>query len=67
MLSNPKGPNNIDKHCIGCRYYYGSYDVMCNYILETGQRRPCPPGKGCTVRKPTRKRRYRKLKEGEIE
>ena len=24
---------------------------LCQYILMTGQRRPCPAGTGCTVRK----------------
>lgn len=22
---------------------------MCHYILDTGKKRPCPPGKECTV------------------
>ena len=26
------------------------YLKICNYYIETGVRRPCPPGKGCTVK-----------------
>ena len=37
--------------CQGCIYYGGDYYRCCNYILVMGKRRPCPPGKGCTVRK----------------
>ena len=40
-----------DKTCLWCKYYYGCSDdaLMCNYFLDTGNRRPCDPGKGCTV------------------
>lgn len=43
----------IDKHCIGCKYYTGitSYMYCCTYFDQEDKRRPCPPGKGCTVRK----------------
>lgn len=40
------------KHpCTGCRYFFGAYEHnrCCNYIFVTGHRRPCPPGKECTV------------------
>ncbi len=42
----------MDKHCLDCRYYQGAYeaDLCCCYLLITDQRRPCPPGKGCTVK-----------------
>ena len=43
---NPRMP----KTCDGCIYQAesgGSYKV-CNYIIETGQKRPCPP-ENCTV------------------
>lgn len=39
-------------YCEGCRYKgtlngYGGY---CTYIFVEGHSRPCPPGKGCTVK-----------------
>ena len=42
-----------DKSCIGCvfLYRYGeSINYVCEYMLQTETRRPCPAGKGCTVR-----------------
>ena len=38
--------------CYGCYFYGGRWATTkcCNYFLITGQRRPCPPGKECTVR-----------------
>ena len=38
--------------CRGCGYaeLAGGWYVCC-YFLDTGKRRPCPGGKGCTVRK----------------
>lgn len=38
--------------CTGCRYFRGDfeYNRCCNYIFDTGHRRPCPPGEGCTVK-----------------
>lgn len=43
----------IDKHCIGCKYYAGISECIyyCSYFIKEDKRRPCPPGKGCTVRK----------------
>ena len=43
----------IDKHCMGCKYYAGitEYIYYCSYFMKEDKRRPCPPGKGCTVRK----------------
>lgn len=40
--------------CSGCRHFYGSYrdTKCCNYIFDTGTPRPCPFGRGCTVRTP---------------
>ena len=47
---NPKSEKD---YCEGCIFYDGVYDSnkCCNYFLDTGMRRPCPPGKGCTVKK----------------
>ncbi len=40
--------------CEGCRYFFGHYQQtrFCNYIFLEGHRRPCPPGKACTVKAP---------------
>ena len=49
--------------CLNCIYYRGfASDVfMCNYYLDTGKRRPCPPGKDCTVRVPRKRIRKKKV------
>lgn len=39
------------EYCEGCDYFFGSCVKTCNYLFVTGHRRPCPPGKDCTVRK----------------
>ena len=43
----------IDKHCLGCAYYTKIHDAIryCGYIFKEDKPRPCPPGKGCTVKK----------------
>lgn len=41
---------NISNPCAGCMYYGKSTDT-CDYILIADQRRPCPPGLECTVRR----------------
>lgn len=45
----------MSKHpCEGCRFAFAGYGVDlygCEYFLITGQRRPCPAGKGCTVKR----------------
>ena len=41
-MSGEKNP------CSGCKYTFGA--GYCDYLGQTGQRRPCPPGEGCTVR-----------------
>lgn len=35
--------------CVGCQYY-STHTYTCDYILITGHRRPCPPGKDCTAK-----------------
>lgn len=54
-MANPPKPKEktTDSFCEGC-IYFDSYRV-CNYYLITDIRRPCPPGKGCTVRAKKRK------------
>lgn len=43
----------IKNPCDGCFFFEGRWETSkcCNYFLLTGQRRPCPAGAGCTVRK----------------
>lgn len=38
--------------CKGCVYAtsYAYEAYFCEYLLQTGKRRPCPPGKLCTVK-----------------
>ena len=40
--------------CRGCVYFQGQYDenCCCHYIFIENKRRPCPPGKDCTVFQP---------------
>lgn len=51
----------VDTSCIGCRHYWTSNKLMniraCQYILNTGKKRPCPSGQDCTVRESREKRR----------
>lgn len=43
------GQSICDSSCRGCKYY-GIFLNCCEYMLQTEQLRPCPAGKGCTVR-----------------
>ena len=43
------GQSICDSSCRGCKYY-GIFLNRCEYMLQTEQLRPCPAGKGCTVR-----------------
>lgn len=49
----------IDKTCHSCIYCQGASDssVCCNYFLITDNRRPCDPGKDCTVREKRKRKR----------
>lgn len=55
-----------DAYCLNCIYYLGSdgHRGFCNYYLKTDKRRPCDPGKGCTVRV-LRKKNRRTRKEND--
>ena len=46
-----------DSYCRGCVYlgYIDGIRNCCNYMLMEDKRRPCPAGKGCTVRTTKRK------------
>ena len=51
-------------YCSDCAYSGKAGGMRCcNYLLTTNQRRPCPPGEGCTV-KVGRKVYRRKRKDG---
>jgi hypothetical protein len=43
-----------DKHCDKCHYYRTicstNGDRACHYLLWTDKKRPCGPGKECTVK-----------------
>ena len=66
-MSAKNGRSVCDAYCRGCIYCfdYGSGGfVMCEYAIQTGERRPCKAGEGCTVRvkrKYTGKTRAKKL------
>ena len=47
-----------DTYCHDCDHYSkaAGYE-MCNYMLNTGKRRPCLGGTGCTVRKISQSKR----------
>ena len=51
-LDVPQTQEQRQKHCKGCVYLGGHPDYRtCNYIFIEDKRRPCPPGKDCTVKK----------------
>ena len=51
-----------DKYCKGCIYYksVNGWDKYCDYIFAVGHKRPCDPGKGCTVKTKKKKTKERK-------
>jgi hypothetical protein len=47
-----------DSFCKGCVYnQHGASDriTLCTYYLDTDNRRPCPAGEGCTVKRTGKK------------
>ena len=50
----------MQKTCIGCIYFI---DHCCMYFDKVGHRRPCPPGKLCTVKEVFGKRKKKKKEE----
>ena len=46
------GKSGKEHPCAGCIHFYGAYraNKCCNYLFDTGRRRPCPPGSACTVK-----------------
>jgi hypothetical protein len=54
------------KNCEDCMYWRSMHDPelkCCHYLLDTGSRRPCEPGDGCTVKVKTRAKRRKKKAE----
>ncbi len=51
-----------DKNCNGCKYYHqiSTHLLGCHYIFMEGKRRPCDPGKDCTVKDTGKRRRKKK-------
>ena len=47
-----------DTYCEGCEYLAKSSDVYCDYNSIAGHKRPCRPGKECTVRRRPAKYRH---------
>lgn len=47
-----------DTYCEGCDYLAKSSDVYCDYNSIVGHKRPCRPGKECTVRRRPEKYRH---------
>lgn len=46
----PVTNNRLAKHCVGC-WFLGRSLGNCDYLEVMGKRRPCPGGKGCTVKR----------------
>lgn len=59
-------PGTEGNPCQGCLHYYGAYEGnrCCNYIFDTGKRRPCGPGEACTVKEPPDGQKPRKQRKG---
>lgn len=48
--------NSFCKGCVYNQYASGVESTLCTYYLETGIRRPCPAGTGCTVKRTGRRK-----------
>ena len=54
--------NPLAGNCVGCVFSgQASSFVHCAYNFITGERRPCPPGDKCTVRRNRKRGRRGKL------
>lgn len=52
-MSREEEIKTVDSSCHGCKYLAylgGGGGPWCDYIGEHNRPRPCPAGKGCTVR-----------------
>lgn len=55
-------------NCFYCGRIYGRGPRCCLYMLMTFERRPCPPGEGCTVKvERTVNRRKRHMSGPEVQ
>lgn len=50
------------ENCVYSAVLTASTTRVCNYLLDTNKRRPCPAGQGCTV-KVVRKGKRKKVAE----
>lgn len=62
--SDKRNPMFIDRNCVGCRYYRPIHgkQMYCDYIFAEDKKRPCDPGKDCTV-KAKRRRKKKNVNE----
>lgn len=55
---NPDNMTQVDDYCKGCKHLAViSAGQWCDYIGSTRHCRPCPAGKGCTVKEKVRRSR----------
>ena len=54
-MAKSKCDNCVYSGCLGY-----SHMRVCNYLLVTNKRRPCPPGDACTVNVPRKVKRKKK-------
>lgn len=69
MKQNKEGQPPQESHpCAGCLHFYGVYqnNICCNYIFDMDRRRPCPFGKGCTVKRPIQSPQDYKLRKAKF-
>lgn len=53
----------MENYCDNCVYHgriHGRGPRCCLYLIMTYERRPCPPGDGCTVKVPRKVNRRKK-------
>lgn len=59
------GHERKEHPCEGCFHWRGWVwgSMCCNYIFDTGHRRPCEPGEDCTVKRPRGKPEWEEIRE----
>lgn len=57
-IPSGKRKSVCDSYCDGCVFlgYANGGLKLCEYLLRTNRRRPCPAGKGCTVKQTGKKK-----------
>ena len=70
LIPYPRAQSGTDPEpehpCEGCLHFYGAYkhNRCCNYMFDTGKRRPCPGGAECTVKRPITCKKDLRLRKG---